>query len=87
MTVNGRERIFIPNSEYPTARVNGFSMFSGDTDELTTGLRFGRTTSGGAGGSTTGTYRAILTIKLPEKYDVYGDTTKHYIIQKFKQET
>ena len=76
MTVNGRERIFIPNSEYPTARVNGFSMFSGDTDELTTGLRFGRTDAGGAGGGTTGTYRAILTIKLPEKYDVYGDTTK-----------
>ena len=75
MTVNGRKRIFIPNTDYPTARVDGHSMFSGDTDLRTAGLRFGRTTSGGSG-SQTGQYRAVLTVKLPEQYDVFGDTTK-----------
>lgn len=75
MTVNGRQRIFIPHTDFPTARVDGHSMFSGDTDLRTAGLRFGRTTSGGSG-SQTGHYRAVLTVKLPEQYDVFGDTTK-----------
>ena len=76
MAVNGRQRIYIPNTDYPTARVNAYSMFSGDTDLRTTGLRVGRTTSGGSGSGDTGNYRGVITIKLPEIYDVYGDTTK-----------
>lgn len=76
MTVNGAQRIYIPNTDYPTARVNAYSMFSGDEDERTTGLRFGYTNAGGTGGSTTGAYRSIITITLPEIYDVFGDTTK-----------
>jgi hypothetical protein len=76
MAVNGTNLIKIPNTDYPTARVNAYSMFSGDSDLITAGVRFGYTTAGGAGGSTTGAYRAVITITLPEIYDVHGDTTK-----------
>ena len=75
MAVNGTNRIYIPNSEYTTARVNAYSMFGGDTDLITAGVRFGYTTAGGSGAQT-GAYRAVLTITLPEIYDVHGDTTK-----------
>tara|TARA_R100000315_G_C5234668_1_gene146063 strand:- start:1319 stop:4189 length:2871 start_codon:yes stop_codon:yes gene_type:complete len=69
MAVNGTNLIYIPNSTYPTAEVVAKSISDDAVDATINDLKFGWDDSGEQ------YYRGIITIKLPQLYDIYGDTT------------
>ena len=69
MAVNGTNLIFIPNSTYPTAEVVAKTISDAGEDSTYSDLKFGWDDTG------ENYHRGIVTIKLPQLYDIYGDIT------------
>ena len=70
MSLNGTNVIFLPNTDYPTCEIVAKTITSDDPDTTTNDLKFGYDDTA------SNAYRGIITIKLPQQYDIFGDTTK-----------
>ena len=69
MASDGLQRVYIPNTAYPSAEVVAKSIYSGVTGTTYSALKFGYDQS------EQHVYRAIITVKLPMLEDIYRDVT------------
>ena len=69
MVANGTNVLYIPHTNYPTAEVVAKYIYDTAANSTGNDLKFGFDDSSNI------TYRGIITVKLPQLYDVHGDTS------------
>ena len=69
---NGSSYIVVPNTAYPTAKVETYNLDSNNQTTTNTTLKFG------VDDSENQAFRGLISVKLPEMFDVYGTTTSAF---------